>query len=65
MKNINLNAGGVIGALVAGGIAAAVILPTVDPNNAGRGPFRLVILALVGGAFVGTFLWSMVFKKPE
>lgn len=66
MKNIDLNAGGLIGALACGGIATAVIA-LVDPANpakGGRGPATVIVLALVGGAFAGNFLWELVFKKP-
>ncbi len=63
MKNINLNAGGVIGSLACGGIAAVVVFSNVDPADTGRGPYRLIILALIGGAFAGNFLWGLVFKR--
>lgn len=65
MKNIDLNVGGVIGALACGGIAAVVVFSTFDAMNSGGGPYKLVILALIGGAFAGNFLWGLVFKRPE
>lgn len=65
MKNFDLNIGGVIGALACGGIAAAVVFSTLDTTTSGRGPYKLIILALVGGAFAGNFLWGLVFKKPK
>lgn len=65
MKNIDLNAGGLIGALACGGITAAVVFATVNPANAGRASAKFIIVALVGGAFAGNFLWGLVFKKSE
>lgn len=65
MNNINLNVGGVVGAIACGGIAAAVVFTTVDTTNSGRGPYKLIILAVIGGAFVGNFLWGLVFKKSK
>ena len=64
MNNIDLNIGGLIGALVCGGIAAAIVFSTLETTNSGRGPFKLIIFALIGGAFAGNFLWRLVFKKP-
>jgi hypothetical protein len=64
MINIDLNAGGLIDALAWGGIAAAVVFATVEPANAGRTVGRIVIYAMIGGAFGGNFLWSRLFKKP-
>lgn len=64
MKNINLNAGGLIGALACGAIAAAIVFLTVDMQKDGR-PAKLVILAVIGGAFVGNFLWERVFQRPS
>jgi hypothetical protein len=64
VKNIDLNLGGVIGALACGGIAAALVLPNIDPRNTGRGPYQLVVLALVGGAFAGNLLWNWLSARP-
>ena len=61
MKNIELNLGGLIGALLGGGIAAAVIFSQVDASTAGRGDFK----ALIAGAFAGNFLWDKIFKKDQ
>ena len=66
MSNMNLNAGGVIGALLAGGIAAAVIFTQFDVSESSRrGPAKLIILAVAGGAAAGNFLWARFFSKPE
>lgn len=63
MKNVDLNPGGFIGALICGGIVAAIVFPNIDVNTAGRGVYRMPILGLVAGAFVGNFLWATIFKK--
>lgn len=65
MSNIELNAGGVIGALVGGGVVAAVVFSLVETTEGGRGPYKLIIVGLIGGAFAGNFLWGQVFKKPD
>ena len=65
MKNIELNLGGLIGALLGGGIAAAVIFSQVDASTAGRGDFKAPIIALIAGAFAGNFLWDKIFKKDQ
>lgn len=62
MQNINLNPGGLIGALAGGGIAAAVIFGNLVDAESLRRPAKLVVIALIGGAFAGNFLWGLVFK---
>jgi hypothetical protein len=64
VKNIDLNPGGLIGALACGGITAAVVFSSIDAADTGRGPYKFIIFALIGGAFAGNFLWGLVFKKP-
>jgi hypothetical protein len=65
MQNIDLNIGGLIGALACGGIAAGIVFANLDTTDSDRGPYKLIILALVAGAFAGNFLWGIVFKKPK
>jgi len=65
MKNFDLNAGGLIGGIAFGGIATAVIFLTFSTQSHGRSPYRLIIIALLGGAVAGNFLWGKVFKKSE
>ena len=65
MKNIDLNVGGIIGAIAAGIIVAVVVFSTAGVDDPDRGQSRLIILGLIGGAFAGNFLWSLVFKKPQ
>ncbi len=65
MKNIDLNAGGVIGGVIAAGIAAAIIFAVMDVAGRGKGPYRLIMLALIGGAILGNFLWGRFFKKSK
>jgi hypothetical protein len=65
MSNITLNAGGFIGALLAGGVAAAVIFTQFDLSESGRGAGKLILLAIAGGAAAGNFLWARFAKKPD
>ena len=63
MKNINLNPGGLIGAIGCGGIAALILYVII---NAGTPPEKLPLKLLflgpvIGGAFAGNFLWALVF----
>ncbi len=65
VKNIELNAGGVIGSLACGAITAAIVFSSLDLSRAGRSAAKLVFLALIAGAFAGNFLWGLVFKKSD
>lgn len=70
MKNINLNPGGLIGAVLCGGVAVAVIFgmteaSEINEGRGGRGVGKLVIIAVVAGAFAGNFLWSAIFPKSD
>lgn len=65
MKNIDLNPGGFIGAVLAGGIAAAFLFTNGDPQSAVKGKVKLCVICLAGGAFAGNFLWGLIFKKPD
>lgn len=65
MNNININPGGFIGAIVCGGIAAALIFSLVDVANSRRSPFKLIIFAIIGGAVGGNYLWGNLFKKAD
>jgi hypothetical protein len=68
MKNIDLNPGGLIGALACAGIYAAIVFPSVDIfssvdiTKTGYWPYKLMVFALIGGAFAGNFLWGLFFK---
>jgi len=63
MKNMNLNPGGLIGALIGGGIVAYFVFRNIDINTAGRGSYRAPMFGLIGGAFAGNFVWGKLFKK--
>ena len=65
MSNIDLNPGGLIGALLAGAVAGVLIYSNNDPEGAMRRPARLIVFAIVGGAFAGNYLWGMLFGKEE
>ena len=64
MKNINLNLGGLIGALICGGIVAIVVFSDIDQANK-NGSTRMIIPALLGGAFAGNYLWEWAVKKRK
>lgn len=65
MKNIELNAGGVIGALTCGLAVGAFIFWKFAGENMGRTQSKFLIGAFIAGAFAGNFLWQCIFKKPE
>jgi hypothetical protein len=65
MKNIDLNPGGLIGALACLGTYVAIVFSFVDITKTGSSPIKLMVVPLVGGAFAGNFLWGLVFKKPR
>ncbi|MCJ8329225.1 MAG: hypothetical protein HRT89_02500 [Lentisphaeria bacterium] len=64
MDNIDINPGGLIGALVIGGIGFAILFANVDVDS-GRAPYRLAIFILIGGAIAGNYIWASIFKKPK
>lgn len=63
MKNMNLNVGGLIGALLTiGGVLAYCFLATTEvPSRIGK----LVVAAAVGGGVLGNWLWSLAFPPAE
>ena len=65
MKNIDLNAGGFIGVLLAiAGVVTAAALTSGSENLGGRiGGFGAP--ALLFGGFGGNYLWDRFFRKPE
>ena len=65
MKNIHLNPGGVIGAVL---LMAAVIVTTVltsSPDNVGSRVGGFGVVALFLGAFGGNYLWDRLFPKSK
>jgi hypothetical protein len=62
MSNINLNVG--VGGVGCGIVAAVVVFQLADATDSG-GMYRLVPMAVIGGALVGNFLWGLVFRKAE
>jgi len=62
MKNIDLNAGGIIGAILAAIIGGALIFTNVDPSDPGPSA-KLFIVGIIAGAVGGTFIWGLVFPK--
>ena len=62
MNNINLNWGGLIGAL-AGGVGVGAILflllPVTNETASKIGMFS--VAGVIGGAFAGNYLWGVVF----
>ena len=65
MKNMDLNPGGFIGALICGGAVGAFLFLTLEgPPENGRRIGKFAIGALIGGAFAGNYLWGIIFSKP-
>lgn len=58
MGRFNLNFGGWFGAVVCGGAAAAILYLLAHGKFPTRG-LKLVILAAVGGATVGNWIWKL------
>ena len=61
MPNINLNLGGLFGALVGGGAAAGIV---VLAGGEARAIARIGIFGLIGGALAGNLLWAYFFSVP-
>ncbi|MCS7014628.1 MAG: hypothetical protein RMI91_14595 [Gemmatales bacterium] len=64
MKNIVLNPGGILGALALGGLAAVFVFMNIEKRD-GNPRTKIIVLAIIGGAFAGNFLWDLLFKKHE
>ena len=58
VKDFNINAGGFGGAIVCGIVALAVVLNEFSVDEAGGGPIKLVVFAVIGGAIGGNWLWK-------
>jgi hypothetical protein len=63
VKNIDLNPGGLVGAIASGGITALVAYSYFDPGA--DAPARLFVYSVIGGAFAGNFLWSLVSRQTN
>ncbi len=63
MKNMNLNAGGIIGAVVATGGIVAYFMLTGDefPRRSGK----LIGLAGLLGGGLGNWIWSLAFPPAD
>jgi hypothetical protein len=62
MKNVDLNAGGLFGALACGGaVLGSAIALSDDPSDMRIS--KLFVMAVVGGALVGNFVWARIFPK--
>jgi hypothetical protein len=59
--NVRLNLGGLLGALVGGGVSLAVVLRS---GNLEGLAMELVIPGLILGAVAGNFLWGWIVPKP-
>jgi hypothetical protein len=62
MKNMNLNAGGVVGGLLGAGAGAAYLYWKGDTQVRSA---KLVTACVAGGAFAGNFVWGFVFPPKE
>jgi hypothetical protein len=61
MPNINLNLGGLFGALVVGAAVAAILYLADAPP---RLIAKVVVFGFIGGALAGNFLWAYFFPAP-
>jgi hypothetical protein len=62
VKNIKLNFGGWVGALGCGVVAAAIVFSNIKALG---GASKIVLLAIVGGAFAGNYLWGLVYANQD
>ena len=65
MKNIQLNLGGVIGAILLTAAVIVTVVLTSNPNDIGGRMGRFGVPALFLGAFGGNYLWNRLFSKRE
>lgn len=65
MQNIDLNLGGLIGAVAGGAIAGFVYYSYIGNGENERVGPKLIIVAVIGGAFAGNSLWANVTKRDK
>jgi hypothetical protein len=65
MKNINLNPGGLIGAVLMLAAVMITVVLTSSPNNIGGLIGGIGVPALFLGAFGGNYIWGRLVKKRE
>ena len=64
--NVDLNIGGLIGAVFGLAIGGLLFYLNYDPaDTTSRGQYRLLIFALIGCALGGNFLWGKLFPKSD
>ncbi len=61
---MNLNFGGLIGAVILGGLAGLYVYST-DPDFVKPRRYRLVIGGAVVGGAIGNFAWGALFQKKQ
>ncbi|MEZ6094400.1 MAG: hypothetical protein R3C03_09210 [Pirellulaceae bacterium] len=64
-ENIDLNIGGLIGALVLGGAAGSLLYLGFEEGARTRLLAKVLIGAVIAGAVGGNFLWGMMFPKKQ
>jgi hypothetical protein len=65
MKNISLNPGGVIGAVLLTAAVIVTVVLTSSPNDIGSRVGGFGVPALFVGAFGGNYLWDHLFPKSK
>ena len=65
MKNIHLNPGGVIGAVLLVAAIIVTVILTSNPDNVGSRVGGLGVLGVFLGAFGGNYLWDRWFPKRK
>jgi hypothetical protein len=61
MNNINLNLGGLVGAVSCMILAAAIVFPEMPPGA--RSAFGTILIGCaLAGAYAGNALWSLIFR---
>ena len=65
MKNIRLNPGGVMGALLLTSALTVTVLLTSNPDDVGRRVGGFGVLAVFLGAYGGNYLWDRLFPKSK
>lgn len=64
MANMNLNVGGILGALAGVGIAVWLAFFSGYMDDARR-PGRMIGFLALGGGIAGNFIWGLAFPKRE
>jgi len=65
MKNITLNLGGLFGGIISAILSYYFLIVNASSSQNGRAIGKFLIFTITAGAFLGNFLWGVIFPKKD